>query len=70
MAKKKQEVKKELPCDAINYFVFLRCENCGNALRYTIPRGQTIKRYVKRNHCFICKCRNLYKNFSFSIFHF
>lgn len=68
MAKKKQEVKVEPPCNKDFYFVVLRCENCGNALRYTIPRGQTIKRYVKRNHCFICKCRNLYKNFS--IFHF
>jgi hypothetical protein len=71
MAKKKQEIKakiEEPPCNKNYYFSFLRCLNCGNCVKYSIPRGQTIKKYVRRNHCAICKCRKLKENFS--IFHF
>jgi hypothetical protein len=69
MAKKKQEIKKqeEKPCNEDYYFSFLRCLNCGNCVKYSIPRGQTIKKFVKKNNCAICKCRELNKNFS--LFH-
>lgn len=42
--------------DKTIYKVCLKCKNCGDEEDYDIPKGKTVKEFVKKVHCKRCNC--------------
>jgi len=58
--KEKESEEEEEKVETYEYK--FECENCGNEKLFDIPKGTTIKTFLKDKECEVCNCLLIEKN--------